>query len=358
MSGYDYGNARLRAMKSRLLSRQELEVLAESGSLNGLIAAMTRTPYQKPLEAALARTSGLNSIASAIREELVSSLGKISSFYDEEAGKMAAIVLRTFDIHNLKAILRGLSKNAGPVEILATLLPVSELKIPILEELARALEPGAAIDRLATLNSHFARPLLHLRSQYPDADTSRMELALEQWTFQEALRILDKENQSESILAKSIKMDADMANLLTVLRFAHTPAERKTMQEWLGKEDLRQMLIGPGTLPFGILVQAGMQDNLDAAVDHLAGTAYEVPLRAGLKTYALSGKLSDLERQLLRFRLVWTTGQIIADPLGIGMVLGYCALKVNEVNNLRWIAHGIQMGLGARDIRANLEFVS
>jgi vacuolar-type H+-ATPase subunit C/Vma6 len=358
MSGYDYGNARLRAMKSRLLTRQDLEALADTGSMNGLIAALTRTPYQKPLEAALARTSGMNSIASAIREELVESLGKIKSFYDDEAGEMAAIVLRTYDIHNLKAILRGLSRNARPSDIMATLLPVGELKFAVLEELVRALELRTAIDRLVSLNSRFARPLLELRSLYPGADTNRMELALEKWSHQEALATLERENLAESILAKAIRIEADLANLSTVLRFAHMPGERKLVREWLGEEDLRQMLIGPGTLPFDLLVQAGMQDNLDAAVESLAGTSYEVPLRTGLKGYALSGRLSDLERQLRRFQLAWAARQIIADPLGIGMVIGYCALKANEVSNLRWIVQGIQIGLGARDIRANLELLS
>jgi hypothetical protein len=47
MADYDYGNARLRVMKSRLLPRSELEVLAEAGSLDGLIAALTKTVYQK-----------------------------------------------------------------------------------------------------------------------------------------------------------------------------------------------------------------------------------------------------------------------------------------------------------------------
>lgn len=358
MSGYDYGNARLRAMKSRLLSRQELEALAEAGSLNGLIAALTKTAYQKPLESALARTSGMNSIASAIREDLVNSLGKVQSFYGEDAWEKVAIVLRAYDIHNLKAILRGLSRNARPSEIQATLLPVGELKSSILAELVRALEPRTAIDRLASLNSRYAQPLLQLRSQHPGADTTRMELALEQWSFQEAQRTLESENRGEEILSKALKMEADLANLATVLRFAHTPAERKLVREWLGEEDLRHLLIGPGSLPFDLLVQAGMQDNLDAAVDSFAGTTYETPLRAGMKAYAQTGRLSDLERQLRRFRLEWLAGQIIADPLGIGMVLGYCALKVHEVSNLRWIARGIHLGLSARDIRTNLEFVS
>jgi len=38
-------------------------------------------------------------------------------------------------------------------------------------------------------------------------------------------------------------------------------------------------------------------------------------------------------------------------------VLGYSALKVNEVGNLRWIAQGTNLGLNAESIRASLEFV-
>jgi vacuolar-type H+-ATPase subunit C/Vma6 len=358
MSGYDYGNARLRAMKSRLLSRQDLEGLAQAGSINGLIAGLTKTPYQKPLESALARSSGINSIATAVRDELVGSLGKVQSFFTEEAGEMVALALQTYDIHNLKAILRGLSRNARPDEIMATLLPVGELKSSLLVELVRALDPRAAIDHLASLNSRFAQPLLQLRSQHPGADTPWMELALEQWSFLEAQNTLQREDRDAEILSEAIKMEADLTNLGTVLRFAHTPEERKLVREWLGEEDLRPLLLGPGFLPFDLLVQAGMQDALDAAAACFDGTAYADSLRTGMKVYAQTGRLSDLERQLRRFRLNWLAGQIIADPLGIGMVLGYCALKVNEVSNLRWVAQGIQMGLNRREIQANLEFVS
>jgi vacuolar-type H+-ATPase subunit C/Vma6 len=50
--------------------------------------------------------------------------------------------------------------------------------------------------------------------------------------------------------------------------------------------------------------------------------------------------------------------QIKKDPLGIGVVLGYVALKVNEVNNIRWITHGINLTLKPEAIRAELEVVS
>jgi vacuolar-type H+-ATPase subunit C/Vma6 len=51
-------------------------------------------------------------------------------------------------------------------------------------------------------------------------------------------------------------------------------------------------------------------------------------------------------------------GQTKKDPLGIGMVLGYVALKVNEVNNIRWITQGINLGLKAEAVRAGLELTS
>jgi vacuolar-type H+-ATPase subunit C/Vma6 len=56
--------------------------------------------------------------------------------------------------------------------------------------------------------------------------------------------------------------------------------------------------------------------------------------------------------------LRWKAGLVAADPLGIGVPLGYSALKVNEVANLRWLARGIHLELGADAIKADLEFVS
>jgi vacuolar-type H+-ATPase subunit C/Vma6 len=50
-------------------------------------------------------------------------------------------------------------------------------------------------------------------------------------------------------------------------------------------------------------------------------------------------------------------GLIARDPLGIGVVLGYVALKENEVNNIHWIAQGINIGLKADVIREEVEFL-
>lgn len=355
MADFDYGNARLRAMKSRLLARRDLETLAELGSMQGLISALAKTAYQRSIEAALTHASGLECIAQAIRMDLINTFGKARGFFRDDAGRMVAIVLRPYDLHNLKAILRGLSRNIPSAEILSVLLPVGDLHYAVLAELTRVPGPRAAIDLLASMNEPIVQPLLNLRAHRPGADLPEMELALDQWHYQEAWKYVQSAPSAREVLTSALKLEADTNNLLTVLRFAHEPEERRHLLESGDAGGLVELLVEPGFLARSLLVHLGNQDSLEAAIELLAGTRYEPALRAGLQDFKKTGRLSEIERHLKRFRLKWLSNMIFKDPLGIGVFLGYLALKINEINNLRWIAHGVHLGLGVREIKAELE---
>jgi V/A-type H+-transporting ATPase subunit C len=357
MSDFDFGNARLHAMKSRLLSKHELDTLADNTSLPGLIAALARTSYRKPVEAALTRASGLECINEALRLDLTGTLGNIRSFYQDQAADMVAVVLRTYDIHNLKTILRGLAKNIPPGDILPVLLPVGDLNYFTLSDLTRASGPRGAIDILASMNFPIARPLLRLRVEHPGADVFDMELALDQWYFREAYSYLKDTAQTDETLFATLKLDADIVNLLTVLRFAHAPTERKLPGSRSGLLETHHLFVGPGRLSFATLSRAASEVTVKAAVETLARTPFEGPLRKGLEAYAQSDRVSSFEKQLRKFRLDWTIRLIAKDPLGIGVLIGYLALKINEIGNIRWIANGINLGLKPNAIRLELELV-
>ena len=357
MADFDYGNARLRAMKSRLLDRRELEALSESSGIGGLIAALTRTAYRKSLEITLARSSGMDCIAEALRLDLISTLGNVSRFFQDRSKQMVAIVLRAYEIYNLKTILRGLNNNVPPGNILSALLPIGDLNYTILMELTQAPGPRGVVDMLASMNLPISQPLLHLRAEHPGADVPDMELVLEQWHFREAVEDLRGDFRTEETLFATLKLDADITNLLTVLRFAYAPAERRLLGGRSGILDFERLFVGPGRLPFALLARAAAQDTVEAAVEILSGTAYEESLRAGLQAYAQSHRLSSFEKYLRRYRLRWTSGLIVRDALGIGVLVGYLALKTNEISNIRWIAHGINLGLKPDAIRTELEFV-
>ncbi len=357
MTGYEYGNARLHAMKSRLLTAKELEMMVQAGSVQGIIAALTKTSYRKAIETALARSSGIDCVTEALHYDLTDTLGKIRSFYSHQAGELVTLALRAYDIHNLKAIFRGLSRNAPASEILATLLPVGELKYPLLIELANASDMRAAIDMLASLILPFAHPLLNVRALHPGADEFEMELALDRWYYAEVQHSLQKKSSGKDILTVFFNLEADLANLQTVLRFIHTPVELTFLREHTGSESLSSLFVGPGRLTFNLLSQAGAQDSLETAIETLEGTPFSAALQAGLAAYKRSGRLSDFEKKLRRNRLEWLVQLFRKDALGIGVVLGYIGLKINEINNISWIAHSINMRLKPDAIRDNVEWV-
>jgi V/A-type H+-transporting ATPase subunit C len=358
MPEYEYGNARLRAMKSRLLSQRTLHDLAETESLQGLITALTRTAYQISIEAALTRFTGMNSIDEALRSDLVATVGRISGFFHEETRRLIALVLRSYDIENLKAILRGLSKNVSSAEIISVLLPIGELTIDELRELARSNNPREAIDRMASQSLPFAAPLLKLRGERPGAETFEMELALDRWHYHHVNQTLRGEADGDGLLVSAFALEADLANVLTALRFAHSPREREALREKYHTDDAGRFFIEAGRIPPGTLSEAAARDSVPSAVEALSGTLFDSALRAGVEVYSRTNRLSDIERKLRQVRLMQRMGMIEKDPLGIGVTLGYIALKVNEIGNLRWIAHGIELGLAPDAIKADLEIVT
>lgn len=356
MAEFDYGNARLRAMKSRLLSKHELEALTEAGSLQGLISALTKTTYRQAVEAALTHVSGMDCIHLALRNELIATLGKVHRFYHEQAEEMVAIVLRAYDVHNMIAILRGLAKNAPQNEILSTLLPVGDVSLSLLAELMRASNPRDAIDLSASMNLTIAQPLIRLRIEHPGAETDEMELALNKWYFTESQQFLSEKGEGKR-LSSALKQDADIANLITVLRFVYAPTEKTALRERFGTDDIAYLFVGPGFLTFELLVRLSQQRTLSSLLNILDESPYGPALADGQIAFDRSGRLSEFENSLNRFRLNWMWQQIAKDPLGIGVFLGYQALKTNEIRNLRWIAQGINNGANTVEIQSELEFV-
>jgi V/A-type H+/Na+-transporting ATPase subunit C len=345
-------------MKSRLLGRRELDNLAETGSLEGLIAALTKTPYQRSVEASLTRFTGMQCIDGALRNDLIWSIGKIRGFFREETKKTVAMILISYDIHNLKAILRGLSKNVPAGDILSALLPIGELDINTLRELAQLNNPREAIDLAASMGLKFSSPLVGLRVEIPGAEIFEMELTLDKWYFKSTFQVLLSETGSVDLISQALKLDADIANILTVLRFAQYPKERDSLQQRFGTTEITHLMIGPGRIHFNQLENAAQQDTVGAAIEALGGTYLISALQAGFDAYTHSDRLSDIEKQLRHYRLKWMAGNIPKDPLGIGVVLGYIALKVNEIGNLRWITHGINLGLKTDVIKADLETIA
>jgi vacuolar-type H+-ATPase subunit C/Vma6 len=183
-----------------------------------------------------------------------------------------------------------------------------------------------------------------------------MELHLDQWYFQQAFAALG--DARDETLLHALWLEADLVNVQTVLRLAAAPQAQETVLEQLGVASLAALFVGPGRLSPSLLESAARQHMVPEAVALFEPTIYAAPLAAGLDDCRRSGRLSAFERQLYRFRLRRLAALIVRHPLGSGVLLGYLALKTNEVNNLRWITNGIFLSLSADQIRAELVYAS
>jgi V/A-type H+-transporting ATPase subunit C len=366
MSEYDYANARLRAMKSRLLPRPKLAALAEVGSVPGLITALANTPYRQAVEAALARfvaqAVGLECLNAALSTDLVSTLGNARSFFREggSTNALAALVFRSYDLHNIKTMLRGLARHVPASEILASTLPVGELRPSDLVELARATDPGMAIDLLTTWGGPLARPLLELRArrQIASGELPAMELALDRWHLETALRAARAADEPGQPLYQMLMMQADVTNILTALRWVGLKDTATILREHFGGETIEGLFVGPGYLSFKRLKVAAQCGSVMEAVNTLAERPYGAALAEAATAYSVSGRLSAFERALDLHQLRRAASNLACDALGIGVLLGYVALKTNEISNLRAIANGLALGEQPEHIRAALMIVN
>ena len=340
-------------MKSRLWPRRTLEGLTEVGSAQGLITALTNTAYREAVAAALVRLTGMDCLDEALRNDLVATLGKARAFYSEAAQTLAQLVLLRYDVHNVKTILRGLAGHVPANEIIGSTLPIGELRPADIVELVRVANWRMAIDLLATWRLPVVSPLLELhatqRSRDGHVDPLEMEVALDRWYFETVLA-----GAGNTTLRAAVVLEADMTNILTALRLVGVPDVATILRERLGVNDVTRLLAGPGHIPFALLAAAAQQESIPNAINTLATTVYGAMLTSALPAYAASARLSVFERVLAQQQLHHAAGCVTSDPRGIGVLLGYAALKTNEIANLRTIAQGLLLSEKPEHIRREL----
>ena len=176
-----------------------------------------------------------------------------------------------------------------------------------------------------------------------------MEVTLDRWYFDTALA-----GAGHTTLREAVTLEADVTNILTALRLVGMPDAAAILRERLGAADVTQLFVGPGRIPFMLLTETAQQESIPNAIDTLATTIYGATLAGAQSAYAASARLSVFERALAQWQLHHAAGLVASDSLGIGVLLGYAALKTNEVANLRAIAQGLLLGEKPERIRSEL----
>jgi V/A-type H+-transporting ATPase subunit C len=337
---FPYVNARVRAMRSRLLTPGQMDELVATPHLAGLLQALSATPYAPDLQEALARYDGLRAVDAALARNLQRTAHAILGFADGPARHLIRLLLLRWDLANLRAIVRGRHAGRSAEEILDAIVPAGTLSEVALKEMAGHQDITALAGTLDLLDHPLADALVEGVAEYAKTgDLLGLELRLERAYADHVMRQTAGRRDARA-LRDMLMMEIDAANLKTALRLASVdgPSEGERLRFFI---------------PGGRLVTA--KSFLALSVASTQASAWLHLRIQGFPIKELPRDLIVFERDLdVQLAHTMAGRYIGGDPLGLDIVIGYLAMKTAEVANLRLIARGKFLGLAEDVVRREM----
>ncbi len=339
MPDFPYINARVRAMRSRLLDPGQLEELLALPTLDAFIQALANSPYSRELQEALSRHTGVRAVDEALARNFFHTTTKVLSFADGKVRSLIETVLMRWDRANIRVILRGKHTGRPEEEIIANLFPAGALNEVALRELASQPDVAGAIGALGGLDHPFAPALAEGLAAYQESkDLFDLELRLDRFYATYGLRLAKGAGYNEQVVRNFLQTELDAVNVKTALKLQRAgplPRQEKTRFYIPGgrivSEDLFLLMTDPAT------AEQGMR---------------------GLRVRGFPIKsvedLAAFERELDLAMIHEQTGRYLADPLSIDVVIAYFAMKYSEVVNLRLIARSKALGIPRDRVRREM----
>src|SRR5438309_156155 len=329
MGDFSYINARVKVMKSHLLPSSRVEELLASQDLEAFIQALSDTPYNMELQEALSRFRGARAADEALAQNFYHATRRILSFADGSPRLQIEVVLLRYDLQNIRAIVRGRHTGKSEEEILATLYPGGLLSEVKLRELLQQPDLRAIADTLVTWMHPLGRAVRQgVEAAQRSESLLDIEIALDRAYAQFGLRVADGEGGGEATFRRFLQAQITGTNVKTALKL-------RRMRE-LGREERARFYILGGAIALDRFL--AFADPM-SSISEIAG----LPLLGAQLTGTES--LLEMERAIDRAFQRMAAQMYLADPLAIGVVIGYLTRKATEVSNLRVIAHAKLLGL-------------
>ncbi len=347
MDDYAYINARVRALRSELLSQRAYEELLALPDLRAVRDYLGRTAYGMGPGEVPERTP-IQVMEEWLRDHWSRTITKVYGMTEGQPRELLEILLGRWEVENIKAILRGKKADMGMPEILAAVLPTGIFDEAALAELARQPSIQAMVDLLTTWRSSYAKPLrMALRGQRELKGVEPLELALDHDYFEDAIRRLKSGDHNASFLRKLIGLVIDKVNLLTAFKISSQGVATLS-------EIPKYFIEGGEHVTVQVYDAMVRARSLREIVETIRKTPYADAVEGLEREQGGVSPALRLERGLDRIILYRVKAMSWPDPLGIGLMAGYLFQKYHEISNLRIILRSKIYDMYPEDIRSLL----
>jgi V/A-type H+/Na+-transporting ATPase subunit C len=336
-----FGTVVAHSLRGKMLSKSELQTLAESRDIEELVTRMKNTVYLDAL-AKLTRPFTAEKVEGALREYLVNQHTKMVNIANGSAILNAYFVRHI--TWNLKIILKGKAMGRTYEELLPKINLRAEELVGRRDLMVKALvakDFDEAVNSLA--GSEFGEDAKKAAQSYKEKGDVRV---FDTYLDHAFYKSLDRAVVFESKLQdaqKLVGIDIDAYNVLAVLRGKY----------WgLSPADITDLIVTTTTKVSKDMLQKMINtEKIQEAIGELAATTYKdlIPRSAANDIDVIMQLEAGFEKEALKrimnsFRTVFTIANLLASL----KLMGY------EIRNLAAIAAGVEQKISADKIMASL----
>ncbi len=348
-SGFDYGNARLRARRAQLLDGEDLRELYAAGSADRMLGVLRSTPYERDLERALVRRDPLRRIDDTVRHHLVRSLGDVRRFYGGRAAAGIELLLGRWDRRNLVTIVRTMARPTVYRELDPLMVPAGVIGAGPLAELASQPSLRSAVELMMAWDLPTRRTSRRLLAEWPRYEAGNDPLVLEAVLHRAWAESVDDAlaDWAGSDLEKILRTEIDLLNLLSTLRRRDVEGPGPTGPE----EDV---LVG-GTLRPRVLDEVRRASDGAQVVAALAGHRLPEGWSEAIERWSSDDDIAALAGRLERALAALAVGLFRrGDPLGISIPIAFSWAKECEARNIRLVGRALVHRLPLNEVEEEL----
>ncbi len=362
---YGYSNARVRAMRPRLLSKRQAEDLLKINTNAAVAEYLSRTAYGEDFFNLPAKMNDENRVEIAVARNFARVAQKLLKITPNQSRETLQAFLGRYDIHNLKAVLLAKKLGKTKEETEQLLVPAGSLTKAQLMGLfsaksseqvysaLRGTEFGAKFLFSASI-SHIPKDQVKAVLQNP-SDTARLDIlvaALDSYYYEVASSAVKPTEKDSRIILSLLRSETDAKNAMTILRMKKSGSEKGAI--------LKCMVEGGSFSKSQIAKMASAKDVEQAseiASSFFISETGKDEFTKASERYKKDGQLSHFEvvfeKSIARRSLRALRGSMMS----IGTIVGFLFLKEEERNNIRKIVRGKQLMLPKERIEEMLVMV-
>jgi V/A-type H+/Na+-transporting ATPase subunit C len=347
-SNPEYVNARVRSRRASLFADEDYRKLIRMGP-SEIARFMEETEYEREINALGTRFSGVDLIEYALNRNLAKHFNDLLDWSEGRLYDLISQYLRKFDVWNLKTIIRGVYTDSDAEAIQTDLIRAGDLDDRTIDRLLEVDEIEDAIDVL--YGTIYYEPLTEAYEEYEETGALvPLENALDREFFEHLLdgirprNAYEPQEGPEAMYVEFLQAEIDFRNARNALRLSRSGADLDPAAYYI-----------EGGVLFDQSELSRLVTDYDELVDHIAeNKRYGDRLSSALDRLRDADSLIQFEHALDAALLEYSDKLSSIYPTSVSAVLSYILAKEREVENIRAIARGREVGLTESEIEEEL----